>query len=340
MALRRTLPRIGFLAGGVASLYLANRLVRRPYSLRGRTVLITGGSRGLGLLLAREVVRQGAKVVICGRNQEALDRAADDLRRSGGQVHAVVCDVTVREDVQRLIQEVLGHWGKIDVLINNAGIIQAGPVQVMTIDDFRSAMDTHYWGPLYTILETLPSMRRNGGGRIVNIASIGGKISVPHLLPYSASKFALVGLSEGLRSELAQEGILVTTVCPGLMRTGSPRNALFKGQHRSEYAWFSVSDSIPGASMSAERAARQIIRACCHGRAEIVLSLPAVAAARVHGVAPGLVARALGWVNRMLPRAGGIGHRSARGFESESRLSPSVLTRLSESAAVRNNEVL
>ena len=182
-------------------------------------------------------------------------------------------------------------------------------------------------------------MRRRGEGRIVNIASIGGKISVPHLLPYSASKFALVGLSEGLRAELSKDGIVVTTVCPGLMRTGSPRNADFKGRHRAEYAWFSISDALPGASMSAERAARQIMAACRRGDAEIVLSLPASVAVKIQGVAPGLVSRVLGWTNRLLPRAGGIGSRSAKGRDSQSAWSPSLLTVLNERAARRNNEL-
>ena len=326
------------LAGGLAAT-LAWRALRRPFRLEGKVVLITGGSRGLGLLLAREVIRQGARVAICGRDRETLDRAAEDLRRRGGRVLTVACDMAQQADVQRLVAEVLEQWGRIDVLVNNAGIIQTGPMEVMTIDDYRSAMDTHYWGPLYAILEVLPFMRRRRSGRIVNITSIGGKISVPHLLPYCGSKFALVGLSEGLRSELAKDGIVVTTVCPGLMRTGSPRNALFKGKHRAEYAWFSISDSIPGASMSAERAARQIIRACCQGKAEVILSLPALAAAKAHGVAPGLVADVLGMVNRLLPRAGGIGTNSARGHQSQSGWSPSILTRLSERAAQRNNEI-
>src|SRR5204863_2590958 len=128
---------------------------------------------------------------------------------------------------------------------------------------------------VHTTLDVMPDMRARREGRIVNISSIGGKVSVPHLLPYSASKFALVGLSEGLRAELAKDGIVVTTVCPGLMRTGSPRNAQFKGQHRAEYAWFTLSDSMPFFSQSAERAARQILSACRHGEAEVVLSLPA-----------------------------------------------------------------
>src|SRR5204863_2185868 len=161
--------------------------------------------------------------------------------------------------------------GAIDVLVDNAGIIQVGPLETMTQEDFRRAMNTHFWGPLNTTLAVLPEMRRRKTGRIVNISSIGGKISIPHLVPYSASKFALVGLSEGLRAELAKDGISVTTVCPGLMTTGSPRNAFFKGQNQAEYAWFSISDALPGVAMNAEAAARAIIRACKRGDAEIVL---------------------------------------------------------------------
>src|SRR5438270_7691587 len=104
-------------------------------------------------------------------------------------------------------------------------------------------------------------MRRRREGRIVNISSIGGKLSMPHLVPYGASKFALTGLSEGMRVELRKDGVFVTTVCPGLMRTGSPVNADFKGKHREEYSWFSISDSLPLLTMSAERAAGQIIGA-------------------------------------------------------------------------------
>jgi NAD(P)-dependent dehydrogenase (short-subunit alcohol dehydrogenase family) len=327
-------------AGTLAAVGLIARLARRPFDLSGKVVLITGGSRGLGLLLAREAARRGAKIAICGRDRQTLARARDDLNGRGAQAMAIVCDVTDRDAVQQMVGEVLDKWGRIDVLINNAGIIQSGPMEVMTLDDYRAAMDTHYWGPLYTILEVLPSMRRRRAGRIVNITSIGGKISVPHLLPYSASKFALVGLSEGLRAELAKDGIAVTTVCPGLMRTGSARNAEFKGQHRAEYAWFSISDSLPGSSMSAERAARQILRACCRGDAEIILSLPAIAAQKAHGFAPGFVSNVLGWVNRLLPREGGIGRESAKGHQSQSRWSPSLLTQLNERAAARNNELL
>jgi short-subunit dehydrogenase len=238
-----------------------------------------------------------------------------------------------------MINEVRGRFGKIDVLVNNAGTIQVGPLEVMNREDFEKAMQAHFWAPLNTMLAVIPEMRERGDGRIVNISSIGGKIATPHLVPYSASKFALVGLSKGLRAELRKDGIVVTTVCPGLMRTGSPRNANFKGKHREEYAWFSISDSLPVTSIRAERAARQIIDACKQGRAELVITVQAKLAVLMDALFPELSAEMLALVNRMLPEAGGIGEHTAKGRDSGSSWSPSWLTTLTEDAALKNNEV-
>jgi NAD(P)-dependent dehydrogenase (short-subunit alcohol dehydrogenase family) len=329
-------------AGAGIGLCLAARALvrgRRRFDFDGRTVFITGGSRGLGLLLAREFAAAGAKLVICARDGAELARATMDLQDRGARVLALECDITQQQDVDAAVREVVEQFGTLDVLVNNAGTISVGPMDVMTIDDYEQAMRTHFWGPLYTTLAALPVMRGRGEGRIVNISSIGGKISVPHLLPYSASKFALTGFSEGLRAELLREGIYVTTVCPGLMRTGSARNAKFKGRHQAEYAWFAISDALPLTSMDAGRAARRIVEACRYGEAEVVLSLQAKAAVLFHDLFPGLTADINGLFNRVLPDAGRDGREARLGKQSGSKWAPSWLTALNDRAARENNEM-
>lgn len=311
---------------------------RTEYQLRDKVVLITGGSRGLGLALAREFAQQGARIVICGRDPDTLERAKHELATQQSQTLAIPCNVTDQQQVSQLVRTVYQQWQRIDVVVNNAGMITVGPMEVMTKTDYEEAMNLHFWAPLYTTLAVLPEMRRRCEGRIVNIASVGGKLSVPHLLPYCASKFALVGLSEGLRTELIHDGIHVTTVCPGLMRTGSPQNAHFKGQHQSEYAWFSISDSLPFLSMDAQRAAQQIVMACKRGSAEVTLSFPAQLAVTFHGLFPELTASMLATVNQLLPGPGGIGSARALGKESTSAFSQSVLTTLGGRAAHNLNQ--
>jgi NAD(P)-dependent dehydrogenase (short-subunit alcohol dehydrogenase family) len=332
---------VAWLAGAGAAALAARAIVRRArlMDLTGARVLITGGSRGLGLVMAREFGRHGARVAVCARDAEALDRAREDLETRDIPALAIACDLTDRDEVSRMVSAVVARLGGIDVVVNNAGIIQVGPLDSMTLEDFEAAMATNFWSAVYTAFAVLPIMRRQGGGRIVNVASIGGKISVPHLLPYSASKFALVGFSEGLRAEVSREGIVVTTVSPGLMRTGSPRNAIFKGRHRAEYAWFAIGDALPGLTMSAERAARKIVEACRAGDASVVLTRAARAGDLVHAVAPGLTATVLELVDRMLPAPGGIGTHGALGADSESAFAPSTLTVLGDAAARKNNEM-
>jgi short-subunit dehydrogenase len=309
------------------------------FDLNGKTVLITGGSRGLGLVMAREFAREGARLVLCARDETELQRARTDIESLGVEVMTVPCDVTDKQSVTKMIERVNTRFGGVDVLVNNAGVIQVGPIEVMTPEDFEIAMQAHFWGPLNTILAVLPSMRAKKAGRIVNISSIGGKVSVPHLVPYSASKFALVGLSKGLRTELMKDGIKVTTVCPGLMRTGSPRNADFKGKHHLEYAWFSISDALPLLTVSAENAARQIVRACKRGQGELVISVPAKVAVLFESLFPEAMSQILAVVNQLLPEAGGVGKKTMKGRDSTSAWSPSWLTTLNEAAAERNNEV-
>jgi NAD(P)-dependent dehydrogenase (short-subunit alcohol dehydrogenase family) len=329
------------MATGAAALLAAARGVRTRHaiSFEGRVGVSTGGSRGLGLVLARQLAAEGARLCLLARDREELDRARAQLPETA-EVLTIRCDVRRRADVRLAMDVILEKWLTIDVLINNAGVIQVGPLEHMTTGDFENAMATHFWGPLHLMFEAVPSMRRRGFGRIVNIASIGGKIAVPHLAPYSASKFALVGLSDAVRAELDQYGIRVTTVCPGLMRTGGPLNVNVKGQHEAEYAWFAISDSLPGLSTSAERAARQIIDACRYGDPELTITVPAKLAARLYHLAPSTSAHAAALANRLLPSATGPeGDRHRRGRESRSGWTDSFATTLTQRAAATNNEL-
>ncbi|MEO8090572.1 MAG: SDR family oxidoreductase [Gemmatimonadales bacterium] len=336
---RRTVSKRSLAAAAGVSLWAARRLRKYGYSLRGRTVLITGGSRGLGLALAKQMKDEGARVAICGRDPESLERAMQSLAKTGPGVMAVQADVTDPVSVTELIDEVRRRLGPIDVLINNAGVIEVGPAVTMSVADYEEAMATNFWGMLYPTLALLPEMRARRSGRIVNITSIGGKLGIPHLLPYTASKFAAVGFSQGLRAEVAADGIKVVTVCPGLMRTGSPRNAIFRGRHRAEYAWFSISDALPGLSISAEAAARRIAAACRRGDAEVLFPIPARVAAVVNAVAPGLTASILSAVDRLLPSPDGGSHGRRTGAESQSRFSPSWLSCLGDRAAKKYNQL-
>ncbi len=309
------------------------------YDFRNKVVLITGGARGLGLVMARQLAAEGARLVLCSRNEQQLENARRELAEKGADVLVVTCDVTDRAQVEAMVATIRDSFGPVDVLINNAGVIHAGPVGEMTEQDFDESIKTHFWGPLYTILSVVDSMKERGGGRILNVSSIGGKISVPHLVPYSAGKFALVGLSEGLRAELHKFNITVTTATPGLMRTGSPRHAFVKGQHKKEYALFKIMDSSPFTSMSAEATAEKILDALRHGDAEVITTLPAKIGAFLHDFSPELMADIFALVNGMLPGEGGIGKSRAKGYESESPLSMSPLTKKTEEAAQKNNEL-
>lgn len=318
-----------WLTAAGAVLWTARTLARRArrVEFRGKVALVTGGSRGLGLELARQLVDAGARVAICARDEVALSRALADLVHRaadrGGRsdnVLALPCDVTVEQDVQAVVATVERRLGPIDLLINDAGTIEVGPSEQMTRADFDDAMATNFYGALHTVLAVTPGMRARRTGRVVNIASIGGKISVPHLLPYSASKFALVGLSEGLRSSLAKDGVLVTTVCPGEIRTGSAAHAVFKGEQAAEYRWFTSTSSAPVASMATDEAARRIVDAAAHGDAELVMPASAWLGVKMHGLLPGLIADLNALVEQRLPASTSGGTARRAGHEVDQAL--------------------
>ena len=303
--------------------------------------LIAGGSRGLGLLIAREFGRQGLRPVLWARDAAELDRAVALLAEEGIDATSMVCDVVDADRVEELVAQVEDEVGPIEAAVHVAGIIQVGPLSALTREQFEQAIGIMQWGPINVALAVLPYMRRRRHGRIGTIASIGGLVSVPHLLPYCTAKFGAVGFSNGLRAELAGTGVTATTVAPGLMRTGSHLRAEFTGDAAAEYAWFAPGASLPLVSMDAERAARKIVRAILRGRSILILTPLAKIGSRVAGVAPALTAAAMSVAARLLPAGPGQPTPTVEGRQARQQLGSDVverLTTLGNRAAARNNE--
>src|SRR5882757_565962 len=332
--------RVLLLAGALVFVpWLIVRLIRTAgYSLRGKVALITGGSRGLGLVLARHICGQGGNVALIARDPDELARAKADLALNGGAVLTIQCDLLVAAQIDSAVRQIIDRFGRIDILINNAGIIEVGPFEHMTREDFERAMQLHFWAPYELVSRIVPEMRTWGGGRIVNISSIGGKVAVPHLAPYSVSKFALTGFSDAIRTELARDNIHVTTVAPGMMRTGSHVNAKFKGKHDIEFAWFAAAAGAPVISTNADRAARKILAACRRGQPSLTLTFAARGAILGNALFPNLTGYMMKIVNRFLPgTADEAGNESQAGAQVH-RLTPRWLTRSADRATQENNE--
>lgn len=329
------------LALGAGALWVARALYRKltAYSFKDKVVLIAGSSRGLGLVLARQLAREGARIALCARDETSLARARDQVSQFTPEVSVFPCDITDQDQVKEMVAAVTDRYGRIDVLINNAGIIQVGPGELMTREDYEDSLNVHFWGPWYTMAAVLPEMKSRKEGRIVNISSIGGKISVPHLTPYCAGKFALAGLSEGLQATYQKYNVYITSVYPGLMRTGSHHNIDLKGKSRQEFTWFSLAASLPLLTLHAENAAKQIVNACRHGDAELTISPQARLLRMLHGLVPGLTLTLTAIADRLMPQPDGEGQETVKGYESYSEISPSFWTRLGDKAALENNEI-
>lgn len=322
----------------LALAFISNKVYRQltRISLRNKVVLITGGARGLGLALARELASKGASLILCSRTASQLEQARQELEARGCPVFTMVTDVRDEKQVADLFQQSILRFGRIDMLINNAGIMMVGPQNVMNIDDFKNAMETNVWSALHSIKAALPIFKSQRRGHIVNICSIGGKFAVPHMLPYSVSKFAMVGLSQGLAAELAKDRVKVTTVIPNLMRTGSPRNITVKGNHEAEYGWFKLAGSFPLVSQNADQAARQIVKGIEAGRSEIVLTFTAKFVSAVQGIFPGALRTVAKLMNAFLPRSENTAVK--KGWEAETRLTHGVIGAISDKAADKYNQ--
>ena len=269
--------------------------------LDGRVAVITGGARGIGLAVARRALDSGASVCLWDVDGARLRQAAAELG-DAKRVRTEEIDLRADDQVRAATASTLTAFGRIDVLVNNAGIIQATPWEHATVDDYQQSLAVHFWAPLFAMRAAVPHMIRQGGGRILNISSIGGRVAIPHLNPYGAGKAALLALSDGVRDELAKDGIVITTATPGLMRTGSHVNVDVRGRHKPEAGLFGVMTATPLTAMQGERAARQILEACRRGRSQVTTSWQARTLARANVLAPELTARLLAEAtNRLLP---------------------------------------
>jgi short-subunit dehydrogenase len=302
-------------------------------------VLITGGSRDFGLALAREFASLGCRLALCARDRDELTRAQQMLARMSNEVFTFTCDISDRDSVTAMVDALSRHYGHIDILVNNAGEILVSPLENLQIADFERAMAVMFLGPLYTTLAVLPLMKARGRGRIANVTSIGGKVSVPYLTRYSCAKAAAVAFSEGLGNEVRQFGIEVTTVIPGLMRTGSHVNASFKGDRLAEASWFGAAASMPFLSLNAEHAARLAVKAICAGKTEAVLGLPAQILSRMQTLLPGLTAGVLSLTNELLPAGtADVAARAGRDLEDRHGSLYHLLTGLGKRAGQRLNQ--
>jgi NAD(P)-dependent dehydrogenase (short-subunit alcohol dehydrogenase family) len=290
---------------GLARPGVMNKSARSEHAASQPVAVVVGGSRGLGLDLVRQLSRRGYRVALCARDPNEVERVRAELAQAGHSVLARVHDASDATDMVRFVAEIEHEFGALDVLFTCAATIQVGPFEAMTTVDFEDALKQIFWTTYHATMAVLPIMRRQGRGRIGHITSFGGKISVPHLLPYSTAKFAATGFSEGLRYALAKDGIRVTTITPGVLRTGAHVNAPFKGNKEAEYSWFSAGATLPFTSLGSERAARRIVRAVERGEAECTLGLATRLAVMGRALFPGLSSRLLAMQDSLLPRTNG-----------------------------------
>ena len=336
---RRTFPSARMLAtaalaAGAVGLTIAARY-RTCYNFGNKVVVITGGSRGLGLVLARELALRGASLGLMARDALELARARRSID-SDSLVQLLPADVTDPAQVEQAFSTMIRRFGRVDVVVNNAGQILSAPFDDTTREDFEAMLDVHFWGTLNVSRAALPHLARHGEGRIINICSIGGRVPIPHLSAYCASKFAQAGLSAVMAEELRAKGIRVTTVLPGLMRTGSHLQAWFKGDRSTEFALFSLVGGTPGTSMSAERAARLILSAAARGRADAVIPFSYRQLAKLSACVPNATIATLAAVNGMMP-----GPHTRFATQGKHLSLPTLVrgaTTLNERAADNNNQ--
>lgn len=255
------------------------------------TVMITGASQGIGKATALLFARKGYDVVLAARQAERLETVAEEVRLLGCQAIAIPTDVKDPEQVNNLVQKALEKFGNIDVLINNAGIYAIGAVEQFSLDDWHQIIDTNFWGYIHTIQAILPHFIERGKGTIVNVGSIGGKVPIPYQVPYTASKYAVTGMTESLHSELKPKGIQVCGIYPNLIKSNLLERAIFRGkdqqqmQLRHDLVEKGLNTPVPD---QPEDVAKAIWNAVEHKRSEVMVA-SAKASKAAYRLFPGLM---------------------------------------------------
>ena len=264
---------------------------------------VAGGSRGLGYAIAHELGEAGHRVLITARTEADLDRARVQLAAEGVDVITRVHDVRDADGARELAAEVESRYGPIEVLVAVAGVLRVGPLPDRA-EEYAEPIDIMLRGPINLVHAVLPGMQQRDRGRIGIITSIAGIIPVPHLVAYSAAKHGAVGFARALTEELSGSKITVSTIIPGLMRTGGHWHADYIGRPTAEYAWFTALSAAPLMSMDAQRAAKIIVHGVINGRRKIIFTLPARIGELVYRMAPDAVGILIGAAGRLLPPPG------------------------------------
>ena len=232
---------------------------------KNKVVLITGASSGIGKQTAIEFAKLGSSIILVARRKNKLEQVENELKQFNVNTLVCACDVSKKDQVEELSKIVLQKFDSIDILVNNAGFAIYGSVSDLSIDEIESQMETNYFGMIYCVKNFLPLMLKKKSGHIVNVASVGASFSVPGVSSYCATKFAMLGFSEGLKHELYGTGVGLTVVSPIMVRT-----PLFEHPSFTNFSKFST-----GVSLSSETVAKTIIKASNSSRLEIVV--PSVA---------------------------------------------------------------
>ncbi len=238
----------------------------RKKDLHGNNVVITGAASGIGRGLAVAFAQEGCTILLADINEAGLKQTCEMVRQSGGNGETFLCDVSKLDDVMRMADHCFGSWGKVDILINNAGVASIGFMGDIPITDWEWIVSINFWGVVYGCHAFVPRMKNQGSGHIVNVASAAGILSSAEMAPYNATKAAVISISETLRSELAPYNIGVTVTCPTFIRT----NLMEKLRYTDEFQKKVSTTGVNNARWTPEMIAGQVIDAVRKGKMYVV----------------------------------------------------------------------